>query len=587
VRTGVVLAVWAALAAAPHAAAATFTVTRTDDPAPDLCVVGDCSLREAVLAANARPGGDTIVFPAGHFRLGIAGPGEDAAATGDLDLTKSVTITGAGARATVIDGMGLDRVFDIKGGTTVLISDVKITGGASRDSDSGAGIASNGTLTLVRNAIVGNHTTGSASGGGIDFSGPALTVTQSTIAGNTAYNGGGISFAHALTVTNSTISGNMAGGPGLNGDGGGISGSAGATALIKSSTISGNQAFNGDSSGAGFDAPGVTLQNSIVAGNVSYETNQSAAYLDNCFPGATSQGYNLSDDTDCGLTGTGDHQGTPVPLGPLADNGGPTDTLAPLPGSIAFDSGAGCPATDQRGGARPRGSACDVGSYEVAPPLVTTGAATGVTFGGAILNGTVDPSLRETTARIEYGTTTSYGSTLPLGIVGSGNGAVSVSAVLSGLRQGVTYHYRLVATNAEGTTAGDDQTFTTLDKLPPVLSLLRVLPGLFHRRNGATIGFRLTEPATVTFRIDRVLRGVKRRGNCVVRKRRTGHPCTRYVPVPGSFEQPGVEGANSFHFDAKLAGRILFPGAYRLRASPKDAAGNVGKTVFAAFRVLK
>jgi hypothetical protein len=92
----------------------------------------------------------------------------------------------------------------------------------------------------------------------------------------------------------------------------------------------------------------------------------------------------------------------------------------------------------------------------------------------------------------------------------------------------------------------------------------------------------------VTFRVDRVLRGVKRRGSCVVRKRRArGRACTRYVPVPGTFAQDGVEGLNSFHFDTHVAGRELFPGAYRLRGRPRDAAGNVGKTVFAAFRVLR
>ena len=585
-RVGVVLAAWAALSAAPHASAATFTVTRTDDPAPGACVSGDCSLREAVLAANAGSGGDTIVLPAGHFQLGIAGLGEDAAAKGDLDLTRSVTITGAGARATVIDAMRIDRVFQVTSGATVLISDVKITGGVT--TDSGAGIQSNGTLTLVRDAVVGNQASGTANGGAVDSAGPSLTVTQSTLAGNQAYNGGAINFGNMLTLTDSTVAGNVAGGPGSNGGGGGIHGSTGSTALIKSSTITGNQAFNGSSSGGGIDSPGVTLQNSIVADNRTYETDLSAAYSDNCASVATSQGHNLSNDVTCGLGNSTDHPGVAVPLGPLADNGGPTDTEAPAPGTIAVNAGANCPATDQRGVSRPRGAACDVGAYEVAPPLATTSAASGVTFGAATLKGTVDPSARETTAVFQYGPTSSYGSTLDLGIVGSGIGPVTVSAGLTGLRQGVTYHYRLVATNAEGTTAGADQTFTTLDKIKPVLSLLRVLPGLFHRNKGATISFRLSELATVTFRVDRVLRGVRRHGTCVVRKRRSrGRPCTRYVPVPGSFTQAGVEGANSFHFDARVGGRLLFPGAYRLRASPRDNAGNVGKTVVAAFRVLR
>src|ERR687888_1320010 len=113
VRAGVAVALWVALAGAPNAAAATFTVTRTDDPGPGACD-SDCSLREAVLAANAGPGGDTIQLPAGRFRLGRAGTNEDAGATGDLDLTKSVVLTGAGARATIVDAAGLDRVLDVR-----------------------------------------------------------------------------------------------------------------------------------------------------------------------------------------------------------------------------------------------------------------------------------------------------------------------------------------------------------------------------------------------------------------------------------------------------------------------------------------
>ena len=147
IRTGVALAASVALAAAVNAHAATFTVTRLDDPAPGACD-SDCSLREAMRAANAGSGGDTISIPAGHIRLRIAGPGEDAAATGDLDLTKSVTIAGSGARATVIDADGGDRVFDIKTGVTALISDVTVTGGFV--DGNGGGIASAGMITNYR-----------------------------------------------------------------------------------------------------------------------------------------------------------------------------------------------------------------------------------------------------------------------------------------------------------------------------------------------------------------------------------------------------------------------------------------------------
>ena len=226
---------------------------------------------------------------------------------------------------------------------------------------------------------------------------------------------------------------------------------------------------------------------------------------------------------------------------------------------------------------------------EVAPPLATTNPASSVAFSAATLNGTVDPSFRETTAYFEYGRTNAYGSATPVRMVGSSNGPLAFSEPLTGLRQGVTYHFRLVATSAEGTTTGADQSFTTLDRTKPVLSLLRVVPGLFHRPNGATLAFTLSEGATVTFRFDHVLRGVRRGGRCVKVTRRNRHrrPCTRYLPVSGSVVQAAAEGPNSIHFDARVGEKLLTFGAYRLRATPKDGAGNVGKTSLAAFRVIR
>jgi CSLREA domain-containing protein len=581
---GVAAVVWFALAGAQNAAATTFTVTRTDDPAPGACAPNDCSLREAVLAADGGSGGDTIALPAGHFRLTITGPGEDGGAAGDLDLTQSVTITGAGARSTVIDARGIDRVFDVANGITAEIDDVTVTGGQTPDN--GAGIRNGGTLTLLRDTIAGNSAGGN--GGGIESTG-ALSVTQSTIGGNYATNGGGIDFAGAAAVGSSTISGNAAGGPGTAGSGGGLHGSAGAALVLSSSTLTDNRSYNALLAGGGLDVPSALVTNAILAHNASYLDDQSMGAVSNCGQPVSSGGHNLSDGTDCALGQAGDQEGVPVLLGPLADNGGPTDTEAVLPGSLALDAGAGCPAADQRGVSRPRGRACDVGAYELAPPLATTTAATSVGFSTATLTGSVDPSLRETTAWFEYGRTTAYGSTTPVRFAGAGNGEQSFTEPLTGLRQGVTYHYRLVAANSEGTTMGADQSFTTLDRTKPVLTLLRVVPGLFHRPNGAALAFTLSENATVTFRFDHVLRGVRRGNRCVkiTRRNRRRRPCTRYLPVTGSVVLSGAEGQNSIHFDATVNGKLLTFGAYRLRASPKDAAGNVGKTAVAAFRVLR
>ncbi len=94
-------------------------------------------------------------------------------------------------------------------------------------------------------------------------------------------------------------------------------------------------------------------------------------------------------------------------------------------------------------------------------PVVTTGGIVGRTETAAFLLGTVNPGSRETTAYFEYGATTSYGSTAPVGSVGSGPSNVSVQAPLTGLSVGTLYHYRVVGMNDLGTTLGADATFTT------------------------------------------------------------------------------------------------------------------------------
>jgi hypothetical protein len=96
-------------------------------------------------------------------------------------------------------------------------------------------------------------------------------------------------------------------------------------------------------------------------------------------------------------------------------------------------------------------------------PAVVTGSASSVTSSGAILHGTVNPEGAATTFQFQYGTSTGYGSTVPAtpASAGSGGSATAVSVGLSGLTAGTTYDYRLVATNATGTTIGGNQTFTT------------------------------------------------------------------------------------------------------------------------------
>ncbi|MBL1110476.1 CSLREA domain-containing protein [Streptomyces sp. 5-8] len=399
------LAVPADMAAAPTAVAAApaadgpteFTVDTTSDaadadPSDGLCLTasGACSLRAAVMAANARQG-STITLPPGRYRLTVPpDPGKIIGdhpdpATGDLNIAVPTTIRGSGARTTVIDANHLDRAFRMQADTR--LSDLTITGGVAKERElpvtdtGGGGIANGHHMTLRRVAVTGNS---AGYGGGIfNIPGSHLDLIDSTVSGNVAGEAGGIRFDDSGTVTNSTVAGNRVTNPGdrpgsLAGYGGGIDIRGRGPVVILNSTIVGNSSSDG---GGGVNiAPAyldslpypipdvvdlplgrLTLRNSVVAGNT---VDGKGADCKKAFATITSEGHNIDGDGSCRLTAAGDLPSRTPLIGPLADNGGPTDTAALLPGSPALDAAAGCPATDQRGVARPQGAACDIGAYE-------------------------------------------------------------------------------------------------------------------------------------------------------------------------------------------------------------------------------
>ena len=95
------------------------------------------------------------------------------------------------------------------------------------------------------------------------------------------------------------------------------------------------------------------------------------------------------------------------------------------------------------------------------PPGATTGSASSITTTGATVSGSVNPNAQATTYQFQFGTSTSYGGTTAVTSAGSGTSATAVSAALTGLKPNTNYHYRVVATNASGTTNGADATFKT------------------------------------------------------------------------------------------------------------------------------
>jgi len=414
-----------------HPFATTFPVTKTDDTNDGVCDA-DCSLREAIDAANANPGADDVPVPAGTYLLTL----------GRLTILDDVSVAGAGQMNTIVDGNASDRVFDIE----AIAGAVELVGVAIQNGNSdsqGGGIRNYADLSLSDSTVSAN--TAYTDGGGI-YSGPYadLTITNSTIIDNEALNdGGGVKDDHYghLTLTDSTVSGNIArwSGGGIHGDsfsitnsavsdnsaysGGGI---AGNNFSLTNGTVSGNSATR---SGGGILGSRLSLTNTTVSGNTALLTGGVSAFnatltnstvsgntsthpygfaggiyayfwkmdntlvadngVANCslnsFIGISSLGYNLADDDTCELTDPTDLVVADAMLGPLQDNGGPTETHDLLPASPAIDAGSSsCPPpdTDQRGVARPQGSYCDIGAVEYVPE---PGSAVTLIAGAAFL----------------------------------------------------------------------------------------------------------------------------------------------------------------------------------------------------------
>ena len=226
---------------------------------------------------------------------------------------------------------------------------------------SGGGIENfNGTLRLNDVSLTGNRAPGGVGGGYKNVYGTAW-LTNVTVSGNWADYGGGISNIGRTTLTNVTLSGNAA-----VHDGGGIQ-NLGALTLTNV-TLSGNSA----PFGGGLYQYGTTLTHTLRLKNSLIAHGAAGG---NCYVLATSTtsitslGHNLSDDDTCTsyLDQTGDWNDANANLGPLANNGGPTQTHIPFPPSPAIGGGLGCPPTDQRGVPRPQGVGCDLGAVEYVP----------------------------------------------------------------------------------------------------------------------------------------------------------------------------------------------------------------------------
>ena len=409
----------AVAAPSPSMSEGAILVTTLED---ELNIDGDCSLREAITAANKNTvvdtclAGDDVITDTITFDV-----------AGTITVTSQFSVTAGGPL--MIDGGGLIvvsgwssvRIFYINDGAEIFLNRLKISNG---DAVYGGGIYNTGILTITGTSLFGNH---AAEGGGIENYGELmiadstisgngvtccgggimnfgeLTMADSTLSNNYAYSsGGGIVNDGTMTVTKSTISYNFGRG------GGGILN--GGKVIISDSTLAGNTAYYGGAIGndgtlmiinstisgnsASIGSPidnrdTLTITNSTISGNeaqygstiynegllkVFNSIVSTSLSQGDCSGSTFDGGHNISSDNTCGFDPANDSMPNTDPLlGPLQDNGGLTWTHALLWGSPAIDAGdnAQCPPTDQRGITRSFDgnwdglAVCDIGSSEV------------------------------------------------------------------------------------------------------------------------------------------------------------------------------------------------------------------------------
>ena len=303
----------------------------------------------------------------GNSTEGVGAQGGGIFSSGDVTLTSS-TLTGNSTTGYGAQGGGI-----FSSGTITLTSSTVSRNGTAGSSADGGGIFSSGNLTLKSSTVSGNSTAGTqASGGGIFSISGDVSLTSSTVSGNSTTGnyapGGGVYSSGDVLLTNSTISGNST--TGSSSDGGGLRSSGDVT--LTHSTVTANYAFHASADGGGvWNSNGtMTIANSIVAGNGAGGSGPDVEPGSGSFAADFSLlGTAVTPD----VGGSGNFFNNNPQLGPLANNGGPTETHALLTGSSAINAGdpsfTSPPNFDQRGPGAPGfvrvfGGRIDIGAFE-------------------------------------------------------------------------------------------------------------------------------------------------------------------------------------------------------------------------------
>jgi CSLREA domain-containing protein len=543
-------------------------------------------------------GGGGIANEGGTLTLSDSTVSDNSTGTGGHggDGTKGSNANGqsgnGGSGGNASSGGDGGGIFSVNGPIT-------ITGSTIADNTTGAGGAGGAGQNAdpVGGGAGGNGGNGGSGGGGAGmFAGTGnLQATNDTIADNTAGGGGA---GGAGGAESQGLAPNGAGGNGGNGGGGGgallLVGTPfpGVAALV-SVTVAGNAAGTHGPGGSAPEKPGASGIDGDGGGLFEFSQITSVTLKDtllyenepgsDCSGAVIDGGHNLIfSPPSVGTHHTTDACAVPnfltadPVLQPLADNGGPTQTMRLGAGSAAIGAGAGCQATDQRGVARSTAPACDIGAYELTPPAASTPSASAITQTAATLTGSATAKQASATTQFEYGTSTNYGSTVTAQTVG-GLQAMAVSAPVTGLAPGTTYHFRLVVTSLDGTTASNDASFTTASAppqptpahpRPPQLTRVKIHPSKFKQVTG-----RHPTATIISYRDSRAARTTIVVFACAKKCRRLGR-----------FTHTDKAGANRVKFTGRLGTHALKPGRYELRLTSRLGSA-AGKTVTIHFRV--
>lgn len=491
-----------------------FTVNTTDDHNDFRCDGTDCTLREAIQAANNTTTEDTIDFSVtGVINLASALP----------DISNGVTIEGPGANLLTVRCDSTDPfiIFDVTApsaivrfsgltisdgaggilnlfGSSVIVTNSVISGNSTGAFGVGAGIRNGGTVAITNSTIDANF---AMDGGGI-YNFGTVTITNSTVSRNNCRRaGGGIFNAGTVTITNSTIARNGVRDPSSRDGGGGIFNESG-TLTITNTTV----ARNGAPFGGGILNRGpVNIKGSIIAaqvfgGDVRGDFNSAGFNMIGMADGST--GFTAPTD----LTGTiaspiapgfeTDSIGLPL----LKDNGGPTQTIALLSTSPAIDKGTavgltGTLSNDQRGPGFPRtvdnpvvtnangGDGTDIGAFELQPPPINSGNSLLINESCPPANAAIDPGER-VTVNLELMNTSNAATSNLVATLQTSGGVIAPSGPQS---------YGAIATNGS---AARDFSFTAEGSLSSGQTITATLQLQDGATSLGTVSFNFTAGPT-------------------------------------------------------------------------------------------